>query len=51
VQNDLLDLEKRSWFEQKEVDALKDLADHATRVRHGFCRPSTATSISVHTAH
>ena len=36
VQNDLIDLEKRSWFEQSEIDALKDLADHATRVTTRF---------------
>src|SRR5262249_27017887 len=36
VQNDLLDLETRAWFEQKEVDALKDLADHAIRVTTRF---------------
>jgi hypothetical protein len=32
VQNNLLELKKRRWISDQEVDAVHDLADHATRV-------------------
>ena len=32
VQNHLTDLRKRGWLQPVEVDALRDLADHAARV-------------------